>query len=189
MIMKKFFLILITLCFLSCGKESEYQKSDALIQSEVCLRIKQELGHISNVRNPYLSKLSKTINNGSIPSKKLTDEISRLTVEMDDIMIYGEELIKKLKPIHHDTPFFDATQEYLKFNKELERKSTLLIKKIINLNSDENELSILSKEVVILAKQLEVKQTEYLQKESIFHNDNLISQQEVDSMVRTIKNK
>ena len=182
-------LILILFCLQGCNAQSEYSKDDALIQSSECLRIKNELGVASNVRNPYLMKLAKVLQNESIPDKTLTDSIQELFIKIDDEIRNSKELIVKLKPKHRDTRFFDATFEYLEINEKLEEKTQLLFNSLINQNSDKNIETKLGEEVGALAQQVLIEQTKYETKESEFHNDNNIIQREVDSIVNSIERK
>lgn len=189
-IMKKIiFLILIFFCFPSCNVKSEYSKEDALVQSFQCLKIKHELGVTSNLRNPYFKQLVEILENDSIPDKSITDTITILSIEINRKMNNDKKLIESLKPNHKDTRFFDATIEYLELNEKLEAKTELLFNSLINPISDKNIEMVLGQEVTVLANRVLAEQTEYEKKESKFHNDNDIVQQEVDSIVSIIKSK
>lgn len=186
---KTILLILIFFYLQGCNVQSEYSKEYALVQSFQCLKIKQEIGVISNLRNPYLLQLVEILKNDSIPDKSLTDTITILTIEINHTIIGSKELIENLKPKHKDTRFFDATIEYLELNEKLEAKTRLLFNSLINPNSDKNKEILLGEEVGTLAQRVLTEQTEYKKKESKFHNDNDIVQREVDSIVNIIKNK
>ncbi|MFY0715354.1 hypothetical protein J1D01_16960, partial [Seonamhaeicola sp. NFXS20] len=189
-IMKKtLLLILLVFCFLNCANPYKYSKKEALVQSFHCLNIKQDLGAKSNLRNPYFLQLAKILKNDSIPDKSITDMITVLTVEIERTINDGKKLIDSLKPNHNDTRFFDATWEYLDLNKQLEAKNRLLVASLLNPKSDKNIEIELSNEVEELAQRILEEQTEYVNKESKFHNDNNIVQREVDSIVDIIKNK
>ncbi len=188
--MKKTLLLILVLFYLQgCNLHSEYSKNDALVQSYECLKIKNELGVTSNVRNPYLKKLAEILQRDSIPNEKITDSITILSNEIKSQIKNGKELIVNLKPKHSDTRFFDATIEYLNLNEKLEDKTQLLFQSLINPNSDKNKEIMLGEEVDVLAQKVLTEQTEYKTKESKFHNDNNIVQREVDSIVKSIENK
>jgi len=182
-------LVLICICLQSCRIQPEYSKDDALAQSLQCLKIKQELGEVSNLRNPYLMQLGQVLRSDSIPSKRLTDKITEMSIEIDRTISNGKKSIEDLKPKHKDTRFFDATIEYLELNEKLEAKNKLLFNNIINPNSDKNKEELLGQEVGALTEQVMNKQTEYQKKESQFHNDNGIVEREVDSIISILKNK
>ena len=182
-------LILICICLQSCNVQSEYSKDDALIQSFQCMKIKQELGVISNLRNPYLLQLGEILKNDSIPDKSLSDRITKISIEIDRTINSGKKSIEDLKSGHKDTRFFDATIEYLELNEKLEAKNKLLLNSLINPNSDKNQEALLGQEVGTLTQQVMTEQSEYKKKESKFHNDNNIVQREVDSIVGILKNK
>ncbi|MDO5970586.1 hypothetical protein Q4Q35_12285 [Flavivirga aquimarina] len=183
------FLFLIILCLQSCHEQSEYSKDDALVQSLHCLEIKQELGAISNLRNPYFKQLVKILESDSIPKKNVSDIIMILSIEINRSIENSKRIIDSLKPKHKDTRFFDATYEYLILNENLEAKTKILFNSLINPNSDKNKEKELGQEVETLALQVLTEQTKYKKKESIFHNDNNIVQREVDSIVSIIKSK
>lgn len=80
---KTLFLVLLIFCFLNCKEPLKYSKTDALVQSFQCLNIKQELGTISNLRNPCFFQLVEILKNDFIPDKSLTDKITVLSDEME----------------------------------------------------------------------------------------------------------
>ena len=181
--------IILVFCLQSCNLQSEYSKDDALVQSFECLKIKQELGEVSNLRNPYLMKLGEVLRKDSILDKSLTDKITMMSTKIDQTITNSKKRIVALKSKHKDTRFFDATLEYLELNEKLEAKNKLLFNSILNPDSDKDQETLLGQEVGTLTEQVMNEQTEYQKKESKFHEDNAIVQREVDSIVSIIKNQ
>ncbi|MET2985488.1 hypothetical protein [Aureibaculum conchae] len=181
-------LIILVFCLQSCTLQSEYSKNDALVQSFECLKIKQELGEVSNLRNPYLMKLGEVLRKDSIPNKSLTDKITMMSTKIDQTITSSKKRIVALKSKHKDTRFFDATLEYLELNEKLEAKNTLLFSSFINPNRDRDKEMLLGQEVGTLTQQVMNEQAAYKKKESEFHNDYAIVQREVDSIISVIRN-
>jgi len=187
--MKKTFIIisvLILFTLFNCKKD--YSKNDAIMQSYYCLSIKDEMGVLSNKRNPYFLILAKNIENEITPNDSIINSIENISNEIKNKFKKHKDFIKRIKTEHQDTRFFDATIQFLDTYENLEVKTDSLVKSLINPKSEKRKEKKLSEELQKLVTNLTVEQTIYINKESDFHDDNFITQKEVDSIVNLIKN-
>ncbi len=158
------------------------------MQSYYCLSIKHEMGVLSNKRNPYFLILAKNIENDITPNDSIINSIENISNEIKHKYKKHKDFINGIKKKHQDTRFFDATIDFLDTDEKLEIKTDSLVKSLINPKSDKDKEKELGEEVKKLAFNLTTEQNIYENKESDFHNDNKITQKEVDSIVNLIKN-
>ncbi|MCK0137431.1 hypothetical protein [Arenibacter sp. S6351L] len=187
---RNYSLALLILSFLVLiGCEKKYSKKDALNQSMLCLEIKNDLGSLSQERNPYFFVMAENIDSGIKVADSTLNIIKRITEEINEKNIEYYKILQESKPKHKDSRFIDATLDFIKTNQDLEFKADTLIKSLLDSESDKEVEKKIAYELKIATKNMTEFQKRYKNRESDFHNDNGINQTQVDSIVEIIKSK
>ncbi|MEO1485942.1 MAG: hypothetical protein AAFU57_09350 [Bacteroidota bacterium] len=177
------------LAFLLLGCEEQYSKQDALNQSRHCLEIKNDLGGLSNERNPYFLLIAANIENQLKVNDSIIFAVDRISREIDEKNLLYFEALLAVKSKHKDSRFIDATLEFIRTNQNLESKTYELVKSLLDSERNKEVEKKIIEDLRSAAKKMIEVQSNFLAEESKFHNDNGITQNEVDSIVRIIKNK
>ncbi len=188
--MKIFLFTFSTLFFLALiGCENNYSKQNALEQSHLCLEIKNELGGLSQERNPYFFLIAENLKNEIKVADSTINTVRRISNEIQEKDSMYKEKLLELKSTHKDSRFIDATIDFIQTNQDLEFKTDLLVKSLLNPKSDKDFEKKLANDVQVAAQKMTEFKSEYKIRESEFHNENNINQMEVDSIVDIINKK
>ena len=131
----------------------------------------------------------KGIENKTVINDSIKNSILILSKKINQQNIINKQFLTKLKQEHSDIRFIEATIEFIEIGEDLEAKSKLLFESLLDSNNDKNRELKIGKEVRIETKNIALFRKQYEHRESKFHTENSISQKEVDSILKIIKNE
>ncbi|WP_431162770.1 hypothetical protein [Flagellimonas beolgyonensis] len=178
--------LLVVSFFVLIGCESPYLKQDALKQSYICLKIKNDLGRLSNERKPYFFLMAKSIEEENEVSDSTINSIKRISSDINRKLATYKKMLQELKTNHKDSRFIDATLQFIEIDENLESQNGLLVNSLLNPESDMDIRKQLAENLKIAMLKMTEFQDEFKTRESKFHSDNSIFQKEVDSIVDVI---
>jgi tetratricopeptide (TPR) repeat protein len=182
-----FILILCTSAFMvNCGRDSNMAKK--IEQANICLESKEITSTIFNKRNKPLSELTAEakINLYEIDKSRFV-QIDYITADLEKKINYYTQLIETKSGEGSNIEFYKATGKYLKSLKNMESSIALFLKAIKDtVKGNEEKLSIEVKEKAI---KIGSASKEWELAESNYFDENGISQNVVDSIMKTINKR
>ena len=157
----------------------------ALEQTALCLNAKHSINLAFNKRNPYFANMAKSVNAGTYEAPVDFMRVDEVNDSLTELINHFKKKITRKKKDTSKSGFYEATLEYIDAMIEFNSINKSFLEYARDtLNPREAPMS---HKMIEYAHELEAEQKKWMAEEAKFYQENNITQAQLDSIVRIIK--